>query len=64
MWTPSCGHGLVLVPWFYQGMHCFRGSASFLIKNEARTFVGTAGGACNSVGSKAEPWNQLADWIF
>ena len=54
--TPA---SLVLVPWFYQGMHFSRGSASFQIENESRTFVRTAGGACNSVSSKAEPWNQL-----
>ena len=52
----------ILVPWLRLGMHCSRGSASHRIKGQERILVDSAGRACNSVGSKAEPaepWNQL-----
>ncbi len=51
---------LILVPWLRQGMHCSRGSGSHRNEGRERILMGSAGRACNSVGSKAEPWNQLA----
>jgi len=47
-----------LVPGLCLGTHCFGGSASLRNACETRILDDSAGRACKSVGSKAEPWNQ------
>jgi len=47
-----------LVPGLCLGTHCSRGSASLRNASETRMLDDSAGRACKSVGSKAEPWNQ------
>ena len=50
--------GFTLVPRLRLGTHCIRGSASSKLRNESASRHTSAGGACNSVGSEAEPRNQ------
>ncbi len=47
-----------LVPGLCLVTHCSRGSASLRNASETRMLDDSAGRACKSVGSKAEPWNQ------
>ena len=49
-----------LVPGLCLGTDCSRGSASLRNASETRMLDESAGRACKSVGSKAEPWNQ---WV-
>ena len=50
---------MFLVPGLCLGTHGSRGSASLRNASETRKLDDSAGRAGKSVGSKAEPWNQL-----
>ncbi|MEQ1830754.1 MAG: hypothetical protein ABL921_32690, partial [Pirellula sp.] len=47
-----------LVPRLRLGTHCLGGSASRSLQSVMQQTLGTAGGACKTVGCEAEPRNQ------